>query len=45
MRHLRVLSRYAVPPNDPRKLSGRESGPDSYLFEHVHYIEVLLYLK
>ena len=35
----------SVPANDPKKLSGRESGPDSYLFERVHYIEVLLYLK
>ena len=32
LRHLRVLSRCVVPPNDPRKLSGRESDADSYLF-------------
>ena len=32
VRHLRDLSRYVVPPNDPRKLSGRESDPDSYSF-------------
>ena len=39
VRHVRnYYGMLSVPANDPRKLSGRESGPDYYLFESNVFI-------